>query len=139
MPLDDLMARLQRRGADTPDTPCNPAEVSAKPAPIEACTPDTPDTPQKSKGAEKAAEQVISADDSAIDLSEPPDDPLDDRIRCTQCRNLRGRTCTVAAPGAVVSANRGYSPPRDVLQRCPGFVPTNIFQIYQPPKDDQND
>ena len=46
MALDDLLATLERRAADTPDTPCNPIEVSAKPAPILACTLDTLDTPQ---------------------------------------------------------------------------------------------
>ena len=45
MALADLLARLERR-ADTPDTPCNPSEVSAKPASIGACTLDIPDTPQ---------------------------------------------------------------------------------------------
>lgn len=47
MALADLLARLEQR-TETPDTPCNPGEVSAKPAPILACTLDTPDTPQNS-------------------------------------------------------------------------------------------
>lgn len=46
MGLDALLARLERRAADTPDTPCNPGGVSAKPAWIKACTLDTPDTPE---------------------------------------------------------------------------------------------
>ena len=47
----------------------------------------------------------------------------DDRRRCTQCLNLRGRVCSVAMPGGQVSANRGYQPMRDVLQRCAGYLP----------------
>lgn len=47
MSLDELLTSLERRRAETPDTPCNPAEVSAKPAQTGACTPDTPGTPQK--------------------------------------------------------------------------------------------
>jgi hypothetical protein len=53
MGLDTLLARLSGR-TDTPDTPCNPVEVSAKPAWIEACTLDTPDTPQIIKCCENA-------------------------------------------------------------------------------------
>lgn len=47
MGLDDLLTMLERRRTDTPDTSCNLLEVSAKPAPIGACTHDTPGTPQK--------------------------------------------------------------------------------------------
>lgn len=47
----------------------------------------------------------------------------DDRRRCTQCLNLRGRVCSVAIPGGLVSAIRGYQPMRDVLQRCAGYLP----------------
>ena len=46
MGLNALLAKLERRAADTPDTPCNPDGVSAKPAWIKACTLDTPDTPE---------------------------------------------------------------------------------------------
>lgn len=46
MALDDLLSKLEGRATDTPDTPCNPIEVSAKPPPIKACTLDTPDTSQ---------------------------------------------------------------------------------------------
>jgi len=45
MGLDALLATLESRAADTPDTPCNPLEVSAKPASLLGCTPDTPATP----------------------------------------------------------------------------------------------
>lgn len=50
-------------------------------------------------------------------------DADDDRRRCTQCLNLRGRVCSVAIPGGLVSANRGYQPMRNVLQRCAGYLP----------------
>ncbi len=46
MALDDLLSKMEGRATDTPDTPCNPIEVSAKPAPNKACTLDTPDTSQ---------------------------------------------------------------------------------------------
>jgi hypothetical protein len=47
MALDDLLSKMEGRATDTPDTPCNPIEVSAKPAPNKACTLDTPDASQK--------------------------------------------------------------------------------------------
>jgi len=47
MGLDALLAAMERRAADTPDTPCNRGEVTAKPVPIKACTLDTSDTPEK--------------------------------------------------------------------------------------------
>ena len=53
MGLNALLVRLSSQ-ADTPDTLCNPIEVSAKPAWIEACTLDTPDTPQIIKCCENA-------------------------------------------------------------------------------------
>ena len=47
MGLDALLATMERQAADTPDTSCDRGKVSAKPAPILACTPDTCDTPAK--------------------------------------------------------------------------------------------
>ena len=55
MALDDLLLKLEGRAADTPDTPCNPLEISAKPLQDKACTLDTPDTSQN-----------ISAEDWAL-------------------------------------------------------------------------
>jgi hypothetical protein len=46
MALDDLLSKLEGRASDTPDTHCNPSEVSAKPLQDKACTLDTPDTSQ---------------------------------------------------------------------------------------------
>lgn len=51
MGLDNLLATMERRAADTPDTPCNLGKVSAKPAPIQACTLDTHDTSEKTTTA----------------------------------------------------------------------------------------
>lgn len=57
--------------------------------------------------------------DGGIDLPENEDD----RRRCMQCLNLRGRVCSAARPGGLVSALRGYQPMRDTLQRCAGYQP----------------
>ena len=59
---------------------------------------------------------------AAVELPKPDPFP-DDRRRCSQCLNLRGRVCSVAIPGGLVSANRGYQPICDVLQRCAGYQP----------------
>lgn len=106
MALVDLLARLERR-ADTPDTPCNPGGVSAKPAPIQAGTLDTPDTPQNGN--------------SESDTPEPDAFP-DDRRTCDQCANLEGRRCLAAWRGEIV-ANRDYAPIRDIPRRCEGYMP----------------
>lgn len=50
----------------------------------------------------------------------PPTD-TDDRRTCRDCANLRAGICSVAEPGGAVSANRGYRPAPDLLQRCEGF------------------
>lgn len=106
MALADLLARLERR-TDTPDTPCNPGEVSAKPAPIGACTLDTPDTP----------ENIDSESDApALDLFP------DDRRTCDQCANLEGRRC-LAAWRCEIVAKRDYEPVRDIPRRCEGYMP----------------
>ena len=44
MGLDDLLARLEERGSDTPDTSALLPQVSAQALPHQACTPDTLDT-----------------------------------------------------------------------------------------------
>lgn len=46
----------------------------------------------------------------------------DDRRTCSQCKNLSGRVCSIACPGGVVSAVKGYTPNRTTLMRCAGFV-----------------
>lgn len=59
---------------------------------------------------------------AAAELPKPDPFP-DDRRTCSQCLNLRGRVCSVATPGGVVSANKGYRPQADTLQRCAGYLP----------------
>ena len=53
-----------------------------------------------------------------------PDQFPDDRRTCRQCANLTySGVCSVASPGGVVSATRGYRPVADLLQRCETYVP----------------
>ncbi len=62
MALDHLLAMMERRAADTHETPRNSAEVSVTPAPVLACTLDTPDTPQDGDaGCEVRMEEVIGS------------------------------------------------------------------------------
>ena len=57
----------------------------------------------------------------AVSVAVPVDAP-DDRITCRQCKHLSfAGACSVAAPGAVVSAVKGYRPAPDLLQRCGAF------------------
>lgn len=138
MGLSDLLARLSTQ-ADTPDTPCNPVEVSAKPAWIGACTLDTPDTPQIIKAGDVAAEAIadmpvnplssfcpeIAVDRNSYILPTVSERDTDDRRTCQQCQNMRGRVCSIAKPeaGALVVANVGYRPQPDTLHRCAGYLP----------------
>lgn len=71
-------------------------------------------------------EQGTFCEDFPVDrikynLPTVPDD--DDRRTCDQCLNLRMKVCTIAAPGAMVSANRGYRPDPARLLRCAGYAP----------------
>lgn len=47
----------------------------------------------------------------------------DDRRICPECGCYQERRCTVAKPGGLVSAARGYMPVPDILRRCEGFAP----------------
>ena len=47
MGLDNLLATLEKRGSVTPAIPCYPQEVTAKAAPIKACTLVTSVTPER--------------------------------------------------------------------------------------------
>lgn len=117
MALADLLLRMEGRATDTPDTPCNPSEVTAKPLQDKACTLDTPDT-----------SQIINAEDWALFnawLSAALGEPAEERRTCHQCQHLRGRACAIAKPGGLVSANRGYQPNPEVLQRCAGYLPND--------------
>jgi hypothetical protein len=48
--LDDLLAALESRESATSATSIEPTEVSAKPAPVKACTPATSVTPENHDG-----------------------------------------------------------------------------------------
>lgn len=62
MALETLLASLEARAPDTPDTPPNIAGYQAKPAPLLACTPATPDTPEKRIGWRVSAPPLTPAD-----------------------------------------------------------------------------
>ena len=120
---------------------CYPGAVAAEPI---------PDTPSRTPTAEESSRlamlmMAIYGDDSEDDRTEAlqaaladPGNALacytaiasargltlpdgDDRRTCRQCANLRGGACSVACPGGAVSANRGYRPAADLLQRCAAF------------------
>lgn len=61
MALDDLLAKLEKRGADTPDTSSNRGQVAAPPVPMRACTPDTSDT-SKNENSGKELEPLRGID-----------------------------------------------------------------------------
>ncbi len=66
-------------------------------------------------------------------LELPKLDPFpDDRRTCSQCLNLRGRVCGIAKPGGLVSANTGYRPAPDTLQRCAGYLPNATDNDQRP-------
>ncbi len=48
----------------------------------------------------------------------------DDRRRCRQCLNLKGEACSIAKPGGLVSASKGYRPAH-LPMRCAGFSPSH--------------
>jgi hypothetical protein len=54
-------------------------------------------------------------------LEMPTPEP-DDRRPCRDCRHLRDEVCSIASPGGIVSANRGYRPSTiNTPHRCAGF------------------
>jgi hypothetical protein len=136
--------------ADTSDTVPKRQAYQAIPLLPLACTPDTSDTAQNTNAEVNAryfgwlihftdrepltvafSPEVNHADAlacypdavAAEPMPEPSNDPTpDDRITCRQCSGLSySGVCSIAAPGAAVSANRGYRPDRDLLQRCEGY------------------
>jgi hypothetical protein len=90
MTLNELIMSLERRQADTPDTPYDAAEVSVKTAPIGACTPYTPDTPQKCSAEDvlQKAAQVIQQ--VAISLYEPRAEGSELQSGSYLCRTVAG-------------------------------------------------
>ena len=97
----------------------------ARAAALGGIVPVVPIVPVKNQGAREnkaragggVAENLCASEYRSSD---------DDRIVCTECGNLNDNSvCQIARPGvgALVVAMRGYRPPLDLLQRCPGFVP----------------
>ena len=56
----------------------------------------------------------------------------DDRRTCSQCLNLRSGVCSVARPGGIVSANRGYRPNAETKLRCAGYMPNTTDNDQRP-------
>lgn len=98
------------------------ARIKSATGKLSTATSEAPALPHSNKYSIPLAPLEI-ADDSAVNNGVSAHNPQDDRRYCTQCLNLRGRVCTVAAPGAQVSARQGYHPMRDVLHRCAGYWP----------------
>jgi len=71
---------------------------------------------------------------AAAELPKPDPFP-DDRRQCSQCLNLRGRVCAIAKPGGLVSANLGYRPVPDTLQRCAGYLPNTTDHDQRPGRE----
>jgi hypothetical protein len=71
---------------------------------------------------------------AAMELPKPDPFP-DDRRCCSQCLNLRGRACTIARPGGLVSANLGYRPAIATLQRCAGYLPNTTDHDQRPGRE----
>ena len=101
MGLKSLMARLQSRAADTPDTPEKNMGYQPK-APIHAgCTPDTPDTPCCSDT--RANTQIGQLSEAVNDPEpEPPTNPKDWRELATayHAHHFKCGTCISAGRGA---------------------------------------
>lgn len=73
-----------------------------------------------------AAEPIARVSNATNEAANDEGDKiLDERRTCTQCQFLRGRVCSVAKPGGLVSANRGYQPNPETLQRCAGYLPND--------------
>jgi hypothetical protein len=86
MALADLLAKLERR-ADTPDTPCNPDGVSAKPAPLLGCTLDTPETPEIiNAGSDALSGARVPSPSGLWYFVRPADVPMP---HCDTCENSR--------------------------------------------------
>ena len=130
MTLDDLLAALASRVADTPATSTAPAGVSAKPSPEAGCTRETLDTPAPRDWAEgfRADSESVAPARHQVELDDPEIAVVtwhDIDLRCCAlCLNrLPNGICRVAAPGGLVSANRGYRPDPGMLLRCAGYCP----------------
>lgn len=120
MGLDDLLAKLVREAA-TPVTIDGAEGVTAEAPETLASTLVTPVTPQDRSPASDAKAGVLNV--SGHDGAD-----FDDRRFCWQCANLRGDVCSIAFPGGLVSAIRGYRPVQEILRRCAGHEPNDTDQ-----------
>lgn len=116
MGLDNLLATLEKRDSVTPVIPCYPQEVTAKTAPIKACTLVTSVTPEKTTTAiakpetlqdrqrEMRRQKVIAMLKAAPDLLRAID--VDDSsdpyniIVCVAVRYPTAATCEMLIPKA---------------------------------------
>ncbi len=63
-----------------------------------------------------------AANETFSPYSLPTRPDTDDRITCRQCQHLTyGGICSIAYPGGTVSAQKGYRPSPDLLQRCTAY------------------
>ena len=100
MALKNLMAWLQSRAADTPDTPEKNMGYQCKANAHAGCTPDTPDTPcfvdtRATTQIEPFGEAVNDPALAALPAPEPPPDPnawrelaaaySDHHFKCSAC------------------------------------------------------
>lgn len=114
MGLDNLLATLEKRDSVTPVIPCCPQEVTAKAAPIKACTLVTSVTPEKTTTAiakpetlldrqrEARRQKVIAMLEAAPALPRAiyVDDSSDPHniIVCVAVRHPIGATCEMLIP-----------------------------------------
>ena len=111
MALKNLMARLQSRATDTPDTPEKIMGYQRK-APIHAgCTLDTPDTPCFSDTREILQIGLIEAL-AANDPNSPPEPPTDpnawrELAAAYHAHHFNCSTCIAAGRGAVYGLRCG--------------------------------
>ena len=133
MALDALLARLEGR-AVTPVTADATPDVTPKPAPILACTCVTSVTAENDDTAGKATSEPIDLEafeeraairefDGGINRQDAErlalTDLADDRIKCSQCKNLVGSKC---AKWRELGALQGWQPVQLPL-RCEQFKP----------------
>jgi len=83
-----------------------------------------PETRLGLEGQEKHAGGAGRPDQIRARKEEGKIEAGDDRRTCRMCLNLEDRFCIVARPGGVVSARRWYEPVAEILQRCPGYRPS---------------
>lgn len=85
-----------------------------------------------------AYRQTLNADDrpTVASVSEPPDD-WDGRVRCIDCRRLRGVSCSQPKAAGLRQTNAigaELSPSfRTMRQRCPGFMQSAKPPAGEPP------